>query len=110
MLDGEFYTYFTWEELYQKVKLKKGRGVTIELKVTEDLFSGIAWLYDGIERAKDQGYLSIEAKLDNDVNVSLFRCIQHNLGDEDGFGVEPDEYMYGIIGSDGYFIKPLYVE
>ena len=28
---------------------------------------------------------------------------------EDGFGVEPDTYMSGLIDSDGYFIEPFHV-
>ena len=100
----------TWEELYQKVKDKKGRNVWIELKVTEDLFRGITGCYDGIERAKEQGYLEIEAKLDKNGNMRFFKCVQQNFGDEDGFGVEPDDYMCGTIGSDGYFVEVLHVD
>ena len=99
----------TWEELYQKVKEKKGRILWIELKVTDDLFSGIIGRYDGIERAEYHGYLEIEAKLDEEGNVRLFECVQQNCGDEDGFGVEPDDYMYGKIGPDGYFVEILQV-
>lgn len=101
----------TWESLYQKVKEKKGKPVWIKLQMTIDLLSHVPYQeYDGIIEAKSNGYLEIKASMDKEGNVSLFRCIQQDLGDEDGFGVEPDEYMYGIVGSDGYFIKPLYVE
>ena len=101
----------TWESLYQKVKEKKGKYVWIKLQMTNDLLSHVPYQeYDGIIEAKNKGYLAIEASVDKEGSLSLSRCIQQNLGDEDGFGVEPDEYMYGIIGSDGFFIKPLYVK
>ena len=29
--------------------------------------------------------------------------------DEDGFGVEPDDYMYGVVDPEGVFIEPFYV-
>lgn len=43
-------------------------------------------------------------------NVRLSCCIERDYGDEDGFGVEPDVYLCGAVGEDGYFIKLLYVE
>lgn len=100
----------TWEELYQKVKEKKGKSLWIELEVTPDIFSKINYLYDGIEEAKSKGTLQIEAKQDNAGNVRLFKCVQQNYGDEDGFGVEPDDYMSGTIGPDGYFVEPFSVD
>ena len=101
----------TWESIYQKVKEKKGKHVWIKLQMTTDLLSYVPYReYDGIIEAESKGYLEIEASMDKEGNVSLSRLIQINYGDEDGYGVEPDEYMYGIVGSDGYFIKPLYVK
>lgn len=100
----------TWEELYQKIKEKKGKDVWIELEVTPDIFSKINYHYDGIEEAKSNGVLQIEAKKDNAGNVRLFKCVQQNYGDEDGFGVEPDDYMKGTIDPDGYFVEPFSVD
>ncbi len=98
----------SWEELYERVRSKKGRPEWIELKVTSELF-GDLYDYDGIWEAKQKKFLSIEARMNDDGTISLMKCVQQNYGDEDGFGVEPDDYLGGLIGRDGYFIKPLYV-
>lgn len=100
----------TWEAVYQKVKAKKGRPVEIKLALTDDLLSNVSYQnYDGIVKAKKWGYLPISASLDKEENVRLSCCIEKDYGDEDGFGVEPDVYLSGIVGADGYFIKPLHV-
>jgi hypothetical protein len=35
--------------------------------------------------------------------------VQQNYGDEDGYGVEPDNYANGAIDKNGVFVKPLIV-
>lgn len=99
----------SWEALYERVKKEHGYPVWIELKVTPELFGDLR-NYDLIWEAKQRKFLYIEARMKDDGNIYLEKCVQQNYGDEDGFGVEPDDYMFGIIGPDGYFIKPLYVD
>lgn len=98
----------SWEALYERVKKGQGKPVWIELKVTPELFGNI-YNYDAIWEAKQRKFLSIEARMKDDGNLYLEKCVEQDFGDEDGFGVEPDTYMCGLIGPDGFFIKPFYV-
>ncbi len=99
----------SWEEVYERVKKGYGKPVWIELKVTPELF-GNMYNYDLVWEAKKRKFLSIPARLTERGNVYLELCVQQNYGDEDGFGVEPDDYMTGEIGPDGIFVKPLHVD
>ena len=98
----------SWKDVYETIVSKKGSSTWIELRLTPRLLDNVG-CYDGISRAWSLGYLEIEARLQKDMNVRLFRCIQQNYGDSDGFGVEPDDYMYGEVNPEGVFIKPFYV-
>jgi hypothetical protein len=35
--------------------------------------------------------------------------VDENMGDEDGFGVEPDDYLVGVVAPNGTFIEPLHI-
>lgn len=98
----------SWESLYERVKKAHGRPVWIEIKVTPDLF-GDLYNYDSIWEAKQRKFLSIEARITEEGNLYLEECVEQDFGDEDGFGVEPDTYMSGLIGKDGFFIKPFHI-
>ena len=98
----------SWESLYERVKKAHGRPVWIEIKVIPDLF-GDLYNYDSIWEAKQRRFLSIEARITEEGNLYLEECVEQDFGDEDGFGVEPDTYMSGLIGKDGFFIKPFHV-
>lgn len=98
----------TWEALYERVKKAHGEFVWIELKVTPELFGKLR-NYDAIWEAKKRKFLSIEARITEEGNLYLEECVEQDFGDEDGFGVEPDTYMSGLIDSDGYFIEPFHV-
>ena len=77
--------------------------------MTPDLFDHSGTWASGIVRAKERGYLEIEAWLGNDNNVHLSVIIDQDTGDGDGFGVEPDAYLLGIVAPDGTFIEPLHI-
>lgn len=98
----------TWEELYNRVRKANGDPVWIDLKVTPELFGNLR-NYDLIWEAKQLKYLRIQARYRESGNIIIDECVQQNYGDEDGFGVEPDNYMTGEIGPDGYFVKPFEV-
>lgn len=54
--------------------------------------------------------LEMEASLGDDGNIHLSILSDMNMGDEDGFGVEPDEYLVGTVSPMGTIIKPLHIE
>ena len=99
----------SWEELYERVKKGHGSSVWIELKVTPELFGNMR-NYDLVWEAKTRKFLAIQARLNAKGHIYMEKCVQQNYGDEDGFGVEPDDYMIGEIGPDGFFVKPFYVD
>lgn len=106
-------TSASWLSVYnstKNAKRPKRTSVWIKLRLTPDLFSHVQWEAPGIVRARERGYLEIEAWRRPDGNVRLSVLIAQNMGDEDGFGVEPDEYLVGIVAPDGTFIEPLHIE
>lgn len=99
----------SWLGVWNQVKMRKGRPMWIKLKLTPDLFAYAGTCAAGIVRAMERGYLEIKASLLFDNYVHLSVLIDENLGDEDGFGVEPDEYLEGVVAPDGTFIEPLHI-
>ena len=99
----------SWLEIWERVKIKKGKAIWIELELTPDLFDHVKYNAFGIDRAESLGYLEIEAWLEKDNNIHLSVLVQQNMGDEDGFGVEPDDYLVGTVAPDGTFIEPLHI-
>ena len=99
----------TWEALYARVRNHNGKPVWIKLKVTPDLFNHTWESAAGVVRAQEKGYLEIEASFREDKNIYLEVLIDENMGDEDGFGVEPDDYLVGVVAPDGTFIEPLHI-
>ena len=99
----------TWEVLYARVRNHNGKPVWIKLKVTPDLFNHAWESAAGVVRAKEKGYLEIEASFREDKNIYLEVLIDENMGDEDGFGVEPDDYLVGIVAPNGTFVEPLHI-
>ena len=91
-------------------KKSKRKSVWIKLELTPDLFSHVSYGVSGIDRAYEKGYLEMEASRMEDGNIYLSVLIDQNMGDEDGFGVEPDDYLVGVVALDGTFIKPLHIE
>ena len=97
----------SWLGVWNQVKQRKAYWIKLEL--TPDLF---VHARDGaavIVRAKERGYLEIEARLGEDNTIHLSVLIDQNGPDEDGFGVEPDDYLVGIVAPDGTFIEPLHI-
>ena len=106
-------TSASWLSVYNSTKnpkRPKRTSVWIKLRLTPDLFSHVQWEAPGIVRAREKGYLEIEAWRRPDGNVRLSVLVEQNVGDEDGFGVEPDEYLVGTVAPDGTFIEPLHIE
>lgn len=64
----------------------------------------------GIRQAIEQGYIAMDASLLSDGTIYLSTFVEEGyMGDEDGFGVEPDDYLVGAVASDGTFITPLHI-
>ncbi len=98
----------TWGETYERIRRYNGKPVWIKLKITPSLFSNV-WDAAGVVRAKENGFLEIEASFSEDKNIYLEVLIDENMGDEDGFGVEPDDYLVGVVAPNGTFIEPLHI-
>lgn len=99
----------SWLGVWNQVKRSKGRSVWIKLELTPHLFDQAWEGAAGIIEAKERGYLEIEARLGYDNKIHLSVLIDQNGPDEDGYGVEPDDYLVGIVAFDGTFIERLHV-
>lgn len=100
----------SWLGVWNQVKKRKGKPVWIKLELTPELFVHTWEGAAGVIRAKERGYLEIEASLGDDNKIHLSVLIDQNGPDEDGFGAEPDDYLVGIVAPDGTFIEPLHIE
>lgn len=98
-----------WNAVWKQVKSHSGTPVWIKLAVTPDLFVKAGTCAAGINRALEKGYLEIMASLTDKDTVGLRVLIDQNMGDSDGFGVEPDDYLVGEVSPDGTFIVPLHI-
>ena len=99
----------SWLGVWNQVKLRNDKPVWIKLELTPDLFVHAWEGAAGIVRAKELGYLEMKAWQGEGGNIRLSVLIDQNMGDEDGFGVEPDDYLEGIVALDGTFVEPLHV-
>lgn len=99
----------SWQGVFNKAKKAKGKLVTVTLRLTPGLLDHIFWSADGIRRAYENGYLEMKAECMDDGNIYLSSLIEQNMGECDGFGVEPDDYQVGIVAPDGTFIEPLHI-
>lgn len=100
----------SWQDVMEQLKHLNGKSMWIELELTPDLFKPSVTGAAGVCEALRIGYLGIFAKLQQDGNVSLCVLIDENMGDEDGFGVEPDDYLVGTVSPDGTFIERLHLQ
>lgn len=98
-----------WQKVYNKAKKAKGKPVPVALRLTPGLLEHVAWSADGIRIAYENGYLEMKAKCMDDGNIYLSSLIEQNMGDCDGFGIEPDDYLVGEVAPDGTFIEPLHI-
>lgn len=100
----------SWQGVWSKVKKAKGKPVwiTLELPTSEDpalSCYGVVWLS---RRAKELGYLEMEARLGDDNLIYLSGLVNQNTGDEYGFGVEPDDYLHGVVDHNGNIVEPFH--
>lgn len=99
----------SWQGVCNKAKKAKGKPVPVALRLTPDLLEHVSWSAAGIRRAYEIGYLEMKAESMEDGNIYLSSLIEQNMGDCDGFGVEPDDYLVGVVAPDGTFIEPLHI-
>lgn len=100
----------SWDVIYQILSSIKDVRFYLLFRVTPELFSQINYDYDSIRNAKKGGVYFTEASYNvSDGLIHLHECVQQNYGDEDGYGVEPDNYANGAIDKNGVFVKPLTV-
>ena len=95
-----------WLGIYNRLKGRKGKSVRVKLETTPGLY-GI----DGNPEEREWCMcLEKEARIGDDGNIHLSVLSDVNMGDEYGFGVEPDEYLVGTVSPMGTIIMPLHIE
>lgn len=94
----------SWLGIHNKLKGRKGKSVWVKLETTPGLYG-----LDGDPNDGSWGRcLEMEASMNDEGNIRLRLLVDTNMGDEDGFGVEPDEYLVGTVSHDGTIIEPLH--
>ena len=100
----------SWENVWKRLTESKEKAIWVKLAITPGLFDHSGTWAAGINRAMQIGYLEIKASLSSDNNIYLKVLIDQNMGDGDGFGVGPDDYLEGKVSPDGTFIEPLHID
>lgn len=89
---------------------RKGKDLPIKLRVTPGLFDHSGTWAAGIRKAIERGYIEMNVHLLEEGKIYLSAFVEEGyMGDEDGFGVEPDVYLCGSVSIDGTFITPLHI-
>ena len=100
----------SWGGMLIKMKKRKVKTMPVTLKVTPSLESVMSYeMYNGIRLAKERGYLDMNATLCDDNLIYLSAMVNQNCGDEDGYGVEPDDYISEVITSEGIIVEPFQI-
>ena len=98
----------TWEDIIAQLVERKDQSLTIKLRVTPGLFDHVRKWASGIKLAIESGYIEMNARLIDGREIYLSAAVEEGYrGDEDGFGMEPDEYLVGTVAPDGTFTSPL---
>lgn len=94
----------SWLGIHNKLKGRKGKSVWVKLETTHGLY--------GVDEDSIQGpwgnCLEMEATLGDDGNIHLSVIADMNMGDEDGYGVGPTEYLVGTVSPTGTIIETLH--
>lgn len=89
---------------------RKGKEFPVKLRLTPGLFDHSGTWASGIKEAMELGYMEMNAKLLDGDTIYLYAFVEYGYrGDEDGYGVEPDEYLAGTVAPDGTFVTPLHI-
>lgn len=94
----------TWDEMYGLLSLFRKKDHLMNLPIRTEYFRpDIAPEFRPImENLLKKGKIYAHLQWNADDSIDVRYCVQHgDCGDSEGFGVEPDTWLTGILGSDG---------
>ena len=95
-----------WQKYYMKMKRNPLSEVEVPLIVTPEMYENLPSLPEGIKEKDLEAVITFRGRY-SDGNVFISSLIQQNTCDEDGYGMEPDDYLCGVVSPDGIFISLL---
>jgi hypothetical protein len=99
----------SWERLLDFLQANAGESFEVYIPVTETSFADLREYSKKIPALVTSGYIYAQATLEGSV-IEVRYCIEdRGLGDEDGFGVEPDEWIAGKMDLQGNFVEKLHL-
>lgn len=121
--DGSFLCYsntlwqqkfLPWDVVYKLLHVFDGFDLRIKFPVSRASFNEESFIANSqlssLSSFLKDGYIetfSTEINRNGDVDI-MFRVESGSRGDEDGFGVEPDIWAFGVIGADGQIVVPFH--
>lgn len=95
-----------WKKYYMKMKRDPRSEVEISLIVTPDMYKNPPCFPEGFKEEDMKTVITFQGRYSNG-NVFISSLIQQNTCDEDGYGMEPDDYLDGVVSPDGIFLSLL---
>lgn len=96
-----------WQGFYAKLKRKPWMERTITLVVTPEMYKNPPAVPEGKSVEDMAQVITFKGSYHEDKKVFISSMIQQNSCDADGYGMEPDEYLCGVVSHDGAFLSLL---
>ena len=94
-----------WDKLLRFLKIKKDSSCKVYIPVTADSFDDLGKYNKEICKLVREGYVYGYAKLVGDTVEAKYCIEDRGVGDEDGYGVEPDEWLIAKLDLNGNYIE-----
>lgn len=111
LLSGSFFQKepASWERLLDFLQANPNESFQVYIPITAASFADLRKYNKEIPALVADAYIYARATLTNRL-IEVLYCIEdRGLGDEDGFGVEPDEWLVGKMDLEGNFVEKLHL-
>ena len=96
-----------WQGFYTKLKRKPWMEREITLVVTPEMYKNPPVVLEGKSAEDMARVITFKGKYQEEKKVFISSMIQQRSCDADGYGMEPDEYLCGVVSHDGVFLSLL---
>ena len=99
-----------WSQLLQLLQKHEGEMCKVCIPVTENSFCDLNEFNKYIPALVEKGFVCGYATLKGDVIELLYCILNRGVGDDDGYGVEGDEFIEGKMDLKGNYIEKFHLK
>ena len=96
-----------WQGFYTKLKRKPWMEMEITLVVTPEMYKNPPAVPEGMCAEDMARVITFKGSYHEDKKVFISSMIQQRSCDADVYGMEPDEFLCGVVSHDGVFLSLL---